>query len=268
MAERTFGLDMPVGMRTPAVLAALAGPVPAEIIDKWITIAQEHSATGDYVRMLAADKSLQYPYVGNDYAVAVVNLAQHASILESGHAGFHLPSRWTKWKVGKKGNRYAHVAFRHMTPITKSGGSTTLRARRAMPAEVYARAKTLQRGKRLTGFGDTYKQSKSYNYYRQVFGDLPEELSGSEGYTWHSSRFEGLTRRTAVTPGGGRHTVYSTVRTITPDSDGWYIPPKPGYRIAERAMEAAAPQIRKILEEAVARDVAAMMNHILEDIVL
>jgi len=278
---------MPVGMRTPAVLAALAGPVPAEIKDKWIAIAEEHSRSGDYVKMLVNDGSVQYPYAGNDYAVAVVNLSQHASILESGHAGFHLPSRWTKWKVGKKGNRYAHVAFRHMTPFAGDGrnhpgGTTTLRARREMPRHIYARAVKLRSGQRLTGVDglpdrsrtfDPFKnqwrqQSKSYEYYRQLYGDLPEELSGVQGYTWKASKYEGLSRHTDVTPEGGRHTTYSTVRTITPDSDGWYIPPKPGYRIAERAMEAAAPKIRKILEEAVARDVAAMMNHILEDIVL
>jgi hypothetical protein len=45
-----------------------------------------------------------------------------------------------------------------------------------------------------------------------------------------------------------------TFRTITPESDGFFIPPTPAGNYATRALEAAAPDIQRRLDLAVALD--------------
>lgn len=50
---------------------------------------------------------------------------------------------------------------------------------------------------------------------------------------WKSSRYEGLFRT-----GGPGHSSYMTVRTLTPDSEGWRIPAQAGYYVAAKTATA------------------------------
>jgi hypothetical protein len=260
VSEKAFPLDVPSGVEMPTVKQALQGPVADLIRSTWIELGADHSDGGAYLQSLTEQNALGYPYSGDPLAVAIVSTAPEAYWIEVGRAGFHLPSSWGrgggKWKYGKDGQRYATVPFRHRSPIAAGGGSTPGRVRTAMPSAIYSQALQLESGQRLGGFGDAYKQSKSYNFFRQIHPDFPRNLGG-DGYTWKTSPFEGMVRKTVETPGGGRHTEYTTFRTITPDSPGWYIPPTPAHHVAERALEAAAPEIARILDEAAAIDLAA-----------
>ena len=130
-----------------------------------------------------------------------------------------------------------------------------------MSKGIYAAAGKLEAGERLGGFGDRYKQSKSYAFYSQIFDHFPDDLAAIGGYTWKASQYELLERHHMVTPAGGHHTEYMTIRTITPDSPGWYIPPVPAHSFGARALQMAEPQIRGVLEQAAAADgLAAMMD--------
>lgn len=269
-AERTFLVQaIAVG---PALRAAI--PEAGDIIRAaWLEELLDHADTGGTAAFLQDQAALQYPYLGDPMLVAVVNADPNSDRLEDGTAGFHLPSNIdpAKWKVSKNGKRFLTIPFGHTTPIAAGGGSSGGRRRTAMPRDVYALARRLADGGRVTVSalsaaleqGDAtplgaelFKQSKSYTYYRAAFGEdaVPEHLPG--GYTWAASKYDGLQRRTRETPGGGRHTEYSTFRTITPDSPGWYIPPKPGLHLAERALDAAAPAIEALLDAAAAADFA------------
>lgn len=273
----SVAVNLPSGVETPHLSAALSDVVPALILFCWRDLAAGNVDNGDYIAALHKDLAAQYPFNGNPDAVSIVNVMPYAAFIEAGRVGFHLPSHWGngggKWKVGKKG-LYATVPFRHRTPIRgttgetsmaramrEPGGSTTGRRRQMMPTAIYKAASGLEAGQRLGGFGDLYKQSKSYNFFSQVFDNFPAELAGLEGYTWRASQYESLERHHMVTPAGGHHTEYMTFRTITPDSPGWYIPPTPAHRFGERALQMAEPQIRNALEEAAARDgLSALMG--------
>ena len=261
MAERIITVELPAGIETPALTDLLSNVAPNLIIAFWRELAADQVDTGDYLARLTLQEALRYPYTGDPDAVAVVNTAFHADFLERGRAGFHLPSRWGarggRWRMGEEGP-YARVAFRSYSPLRPGGGASTGRARGVMPAAVYAKARRLEQHQRLTGFGGTYKQSKSYVFYGNAFADFPANLREVQGYTWAASRFEGLFQAgMRSTPGGGTQSEYLTIRTITPNSEGWYIPPTPAHYYGERALEMALPQVRDLADRAAAQDIEA-----------
>ena len=263
MAERAFAVAIPPGMRAPALDEAMVGAGEA-IIYAWRQLAATEGAvdTGAYLAALTPEKALRYPY-GDENAVAVVNTTPQAWWLEHGRAGFHLPSRWSHWKVSKQGKLYARVPFRIRTPLTDGGGASSSRARLGgtMPRAVYQQARALQFGGGSLSFGaNAYRQSKSYDYYRKVFGDFPEELRDVRGYTWKTGQYEGLFfAGMHATPGGGTQGMYYTIRTITPHSPGWYIPPTPARRFAERALDMTGQAIDEMLQGAAAADLEMAM---------
>lgn len=280
MAERTYIVDLPPGIPTPHTAHALASVVPSVIVGSILEEAADHRDSGEYADGWGNQNSLQYPYLGDPLCTAVVNTLPHADWLEHGRAGFHLPSRWGgKWKVNKDGELYAHIPFRIRTPFAIKGvqhlpglaarhvpaqssvwaSASRSRVGAAMPEDVYGRAVALEHGERLQGFGDDYRRGVSYEYYRGLFGELPEALRGLRGYDWRASQFEGMFRATSPTPAGGRHTEYMTIRTITPHSEGWYIPPTPALHLAERGNDRAAPVVQQILDEAAAADCLAAL---------
>lgn len=254
----------------PRVTAALAGPVPAALLAAVREVAADHVDTGSFLARLTPENTLQYPYLGNPNNVAIVSPDEYGDYLERGHAGFHLATQWGarggQWKTSAKGTLYARVPFRARTPGTIGGGLSTGRTRMMMPGEVYRQAMGLGHRGRLTGFGDLYKQSKPYQMFRRAGQAMPPQLRGEVGYTWKSSAYEGLFRATAVTPGGGRHTGYMTIRTITPSSPGWWIPPAPPLRIFQRGLDQAAPIVQQILEEASRLDMEEALNGVIEEL--
>lgn len=272
MPERVFHIDTPE--TSPTVLHVLGELVPLKVLGQWREVAQTHVATGNYLSLLTPADAIRYPFADDAWAAAVVNTAEYAEVLESGHAGFHLPERWGgEWYVSKAGRRYRFIPFRHNVPLQRGGGATTLRGRRVMPKDIYAAARQLPNRGRLTELGDYGKQSKSYRYYQQAHEAFPEDLvtraleqEGQPGYTWRASPWEGMRRTVAPTPGGGHHNQYMTWRTITADSVGWYIPPHSGYGFAQRALDGAAPEIQQLLDEAAATDIAAQAAATVEDL--
>src|SRR5207253_2573849 len=87
----------------------------------------------------------------HDIAVVILGLRLHykrsyGGMLELGQPGYHLPTaiRWptAKSRLGKHGY-YLIIPFRHGTPGTKAGSSR-------LPRRIYAVARQLQPGQRLT----------------------------------------------------------------------------------------------------------------------
>lgn len=280
MAERTFTVSLPPGGQLgPAMRDAMVGAGEA-IIYAWRQLVTEAGQidTGEYLRRLTPQEALRYPY-GDPLTVAIVNTAPHAGFLEYGRAGFHLPSHWRKWKTGKTGHQYAHVAFRIRTPKGDgSGGVSSSRGRPGvtMPGPLYTRVlerlrvagdriKTadLRKIGRPPGDYTNVRQTKSYHYYRQIFGDFPSKLSGP-GYTWKTGQYEGMF---FAGTHAGSHGQYYTIRTITPDSPGWFIPPSPAHHYAERALEKAAPDIQDMLQDAAAADLQVALLQAVEGLV-
>jgi hypothetical protein len=246
----------------PHVRRALQEDVPWVLLAAVRKYAAAHVDTGTFLASLDAE-AIQYPYMGDPQAVAVRSAVEWADYLEYGRSGFHLAARWGarggRWLVSKRGTLYARVPFRHRTPIDAEQGASTWGVRQEMPQEVYARAVRLDpyetTHQTLQGFGDLYRLSRPYEMFRQAGEVLPYYLGQTVGYTWRASRYERMARVTVPTPGGGRHTAYMTWRTITPQSEGWWIPPFPPQRIFSRGLEEAAPIVSEILSNAARCDI-------------
>ena len=234
----------------PTVEAALKGPIADEIVGVWTALASADSATGGYVRGLHAAESILRDFEGDPLALVIQNVASHATFVDLGHVGFHLPSHIQRWRVSKNGKRFVIVRFRHFTEHDAPSGRA---AKATMPGEIQRMAKQLE-GKPLKGLGDLYKQSKSYVYYRGAgFTGTPE----AHGYTWKNSKYEGLRHTGGKTPGGGSHGGYETFRMITPFSDGFYIPPVEGKHYPERVVAEVGPRLAEMVAEATGTDLQA-----------
>jgi len=205
------------------------------IQDRWQSAADAHVRSGAYLAAIRRGSSIHWL---DDDTIQVLNTAPHAQWLEYGHAAFSLADKWTKWKVGKSGKRYAIVPFGHSAPT--GPGATNFAQKTAMPGDIYKLARTLPSGGHLSGMGTR---------------GIPA------GRLWKSSPYEGLYRYDAGgTPRGGSQTRYQSYRTITPDSEGWLIPAAPAYHFAERALEEAVPIIDRMLRDAAVQDMQAALG--------
>ena len=92
---------------------------------------------------------------------------------------------------------------------------------------------------------------------RLVTGGIGKGPGGTDAVNpaWQTNKYEGLMKTGA--PG---HTRYLTIRTITPDSPGWWIPSRHGHGIRRQVVMTlrhgkAADQLRKILGGAIIEEV-------------
>ncbi len=176
-----------------------------------------------------------------------------------------------KVKRTKKGTPYMHIPFGHRPFATEKemtrAGYTTATRKQLMPADITAAAKNLRPREPLKA-GPQYDAQGQYlqaDLYRwggrpgqptrlpEGTGDgpivigpdgKPQNRNDRRGPTqvagrirgrpitnpgWVSSRYSGLFKT-----GGQGHEHYMTIRTITPNSQGWNIPAMPGLGIARK----------------------------------
>lgn len=254
--------------------ATLAGPVPDLILAQWQQLAADHVDTGLYRSFVSFER--MFPYQGDDLACAVANTAPHAQVLEEGHPGFHLPSaidwgaaegRGTAHRT-RRGPRMLRIPFRHGTPGSETGGVGQGRARTMMPTEVYRDALAAIRGDRerraaLSAAGPLLSRP----YAAMTGRGLPDlairarQQEGHPGYTWRSPLYGGLTYRQQANPETGATSgTWTTFRTLTEDSVGWYIPPFPGAHIAARTADLVRDEVRDLIGAAAREDVVELVR--------
>lgn len=256
------------------IRAALAGPVADLILAEFQERASEHVGTGFHSSN--ASFARVYPYQGNDLAVAIMNTAPYARILEDGHQGYHLPERinWSgpNVRTSKDGRRYLIIPFRHYTPGSKAGGTSTMRARSQMSKEVYFDAKQALVGNRATpaaraarerleAAGPRLSRAYSIPTFPTALRRRAELEEGRPGYTHRAGPYAGLTRRVQRTAGGGEQGAgFFTFRALTEDSVGWHIPAFPGYHAAARTVDAVRDDVRELVGDAVRQDVVELVR--------
>lgn len=260
-------------MDTPHIESVM-GEVAATVRDVWAEVASQYSDTGNYAGYLNASDAIVSPWENDHLAVAVVNRSPHAAVLETGHGGFHLPSviDWAgspKVKTAKSGKRYLSIPFRNMTPSKAGAGTSTTHKRREMPEEVYRDARAAFAKDKAARLPDTgqYRVSRHYGLMEKQIPTFPKGLraraeaqEGHPGYTQRAGRYAGMFRSEQKSPSGLSSGVYMTIRTMTEDSVGWYIPPFGGHHIAEQAAAQAIPILRELVAAAATEDVAAMVK--------
>lgn len=260
----------------------------------WITEAQRQNVrdSGAYLAGIRGEGSVRIVdaarWQGTNIIEAigeVIATAPHSSIIEDGHAAFHLPSKvdWTgpRVKVSKDGVRYLSIPFGH-TAYQSAGemerkGTTNATRRNMMPRDVYQQAKALERtiaekvgpqhnaagqflqadryawGGRLTGMsraGFLVGKDGKTTRNRQTDFTQVGRAAGKGGQAlingpWSASKFEGL-----IKSGPKGHTEYLTIRVMREDSPGWNIPAQAGKGIARRVSIAAPAVLQPQLEEA------------------
>ena len=195
-------------------------------------------------------------------------------------------------KLGKDGTPYLHIPFRHTVPGGEGGGMTKSAAKAQMPQSVYQQAKRQvwrvannagpQRASAPAGQRGQFRQRDTYrteDFGRggtstrmrrgqtstsfapdPSTGELVQERRGARTVAagrrgkdlvnpeWKTSRFEGM-----IKTGGPGHTRYLTIRTLTPDSEGWNIPAMMGYYVAARtaAVINSGPELGDLFGQAV-----------------
>lgn len=161
---------------------ALAGAEIAKGI--WIAGAQAAlgQTSGEYIRGIKVNGEIRIVSQTLtpdtfEMVLEIVNTAPHASIVEDGHAAFHLPSvvSWntSRVKTSKDGTRYLHIAFRHTAFASaakrEAQGYTTAAIKAMMPSHIYAEAKKLAFTTRrfegpIHSAGGQFQQADRYNY--------------------------------------------------------------------------------------------------------
>lgn len=161
------GLDALLGQAEEEVKAALrrgalTGAQFAQGL--WIRAAQAANVrrTGAYIRGIQSEGSIRTvseseSQEGWEMVIEVVNTAPHASLVEEGHAAFHLPSvvNWSssRVKTAKDGTKYLSIPFGHTAfasaEAREAGGYTTGAIKAMMPEHIYQEAKRLAVTRRL-----------------------------------------------------------------------------------------------------------------------
>lgn len=232
MSMPNFPFPLPV---TQAALYASA----LSVLEAWIAAAEQAPAA--YRAGLLADKSIVYPADGDVLAARVVNVASSAWRLEMGQPAFHLSSviRWPTPKShrSKRGTFYIIIPMGHAT-------------RGIRPRKVYAVARQLQPGQRLTA-GPTTGRAVHASGLQPYQPRNPLNVRPGQ----QASMYEGIQR----TP-KGRGGTYATFRVITPSSPGWHIPARPGVHLIAHVIREVTPQVTRMIEAAVKQDVVAAVQ--------
>ncbi len=125
-----------------------------------------------------------------EIVVEITNTAAHASIVEDGHAAFHLPSKinWASAdgsiKRTRAGEPYLVIPFRHFAFVPESerkdadggggSGSTRHALKNMMPREVYAEAVKMERSFGPTGGAISEERSAPAGGVHQSGRHVPE----------------------------------------------------------------------------------------------
>lgn len=197
-------------------------------------------------------RSIQTESEGDFRAVVFSNLA-YASAIEEGIPARDLKAMLftsNKTRLSKAGKRYLVIPMRWGTP-----GTVTFH--NVMSQEAY----DLWRGGAL-------RSSSIRGRYREPSVNHPGRTVNRFRYLWgsrlggtshpHEAGMVRFAKQNAK--GGGAHSRYLTFRTLSESSDGWMVPPVPGKYPARTVAEQLSPLAEKAFQEAVSRDVRALLT--------
>ncbi|HCE08551.1 MAG TPA: hypothetical protein DEQ40_08115 [Oxalobacteraceae bacterium] len=202
------------------------------------------------------------------YSAQIVSDYRYVEDIETGRPPYDMKRMLDtsmKVRVSKKGRRYLIIPMRHNTP-----GNTALA--RAMPADVYAQAKTLapskiiSQGMRQSGTGAYGIQKagkfrspflvRNNNY--QWGGKLPDGLAPKMRTEHKTDPYASMYRFQAKTPGGKNYSTYMTFRVMAEGQSGWIIPAKPGLYIAKEISDGLMADAPAIFGRALQTDLSAL----------
>jgi hypothetical protein len=225
------------------------GEAAALVQAHWIDLATQTLDPGEqgpYVRGLQRPASVRLHRDAASMHAEVRNVAPMARWVETGHGAFHLPSRidWGAARTHRteQGRLYLIIPFRHYSAQrgVRAQASSPRAQRGAMPRAVYNVAQHLQPGESL--------------HMPHLPPYAPRTMANwRSGYT-HASPYQRMQRT-----GQGRGVRYLTFRTLTQGSSGWWIPARPGKRLAEQTRRDTEGPVQMMLAQALRLDLEALI---------
>lgn len=218
----------------PAVILSRLAIRGAETVRKaWFALAQAADAPKQYLEGLADKARIEVREASFDGDVATVLVVvvcgwEHSGKVDAGRERYHLPDaiHWptARTKVGKDGQMWLNIPIRHKT--------------KGMPHAVMRAARQLA----LTVGGQEGLQYHSDGRYRAadryyVVGKGPVRL-GTIG------KYSGMIRTPAVR---GRGSSYLTIRRMTPQSTGWWMPRKDGLKLPAQVAKIIPELLRELM---------------------
>jgi len=194
---------------------------------KWEQTVQQRLTTtrADYLLGLNADNSMEFP----DSFTGILTLrGKWANMLESGFPAYDMKTNFEnskRVKYNAEGGWYLTIPFRQRTPGTAGsgvGGS-------AMPDDIYAQARKLRGGTRLTGTETQYPAQTSWT-----------------GYQHKSGIYEGIKKVTKKYDNATQNQ-YMSFRRVGQNSDpqSWWHPGFPGIK----AIDVVEPYAKSTFEK-------------------
>lgn len=240
---------------------------------RWIDNAKRSTGkrTGEYLAGIMNGE--EYPFEGDPYKGAVINISPQARWIEEGTAPYDMKRMLftsNKVRISAKGKRYLIIPFRHGTPSAGSheGGVGTDRATlRAMPQAVYSMAKNLDQSRR-TGSFEVHNPATNRPVVRYSYkwgGRLPGNALAKMGLQdigrrphWKSSPYEGMVKFPRETSTG--QSIYMTFRVMSEESKGWLHPGTAPKKIAEKTAQEMQPIVVDLIEKGFVKDVKTFMG--------
>jgi hypothetical protein len=182
----------------------------------WEQIAQQtlHTTRADYIMGLNANDSV----VIEDFTGTLTLIGKWPCMLEEGYTAFDEKEGFKKSKYAKPKKNgkgwYLTIPFRHRVPGT--AGSAV--GGQAMPDDIYAQAKQLRAGERLTGTETAYPPQVSWKGYQHKSGIY-------ENMTKYSKTYDKATQNK-----------YFTFRRVSDKSEpnSWWHPSYPGVHAIDK----------------------------------
>jgi len=199
-----------------------------------------HVVSGEYVR------SIQEGFrMDGDLAGEITSTSPHGATIEGGISAYDMKEKLLnspKAKIGKNGNRYITVPFRHGTP-----GASTMPN---MPKAVYKDVKKLgysRRNNALTAqsTGRQYTWGGRYkNTSEGMRSKIVKKEQGYGRYTWKTGMFSGM-----VKVGSAKHGQYLTFRRISSNSDpnSWQFPGVKARPIRQAVIENTREEVLQLI---------------------
>lgn len=200
---------------------------------RWEQVAQQGLTTtrADYLLGLNADDSLQFP----DALTGVLTLrGKWPNMLEEGFTAFDMKNGFShsaRKHSKQDGGWFLTIPFRHRSTGTTGsavGGS-------AMPDDIYAQARALRGGARLTGTEQNYPPATSWN-----------------GYQHKSGIYEGV-KKISKTYDKATQNQYMSFRRVsnTSDPQSWWHPGFKGLKAIDIVESYAQDTFKKVFNKTI-----------------
>jgi len=203
--------------------------------------------TGQYVASI--QNGLIYPMKGNPYWGRVESNCPYAIYIEAGRrarSGQEVRQKMlqsSKAKTAKDGSRYITIPFRHGTP-----GAVTMKA---MPKDVYEKAKNLGRPMRIGGNLISGGSLNAPQIGRRTKITTPDRPFAP--YTWRAGKYQGMKKM-----GKSGHSQYITFRRISSKTvagnESWAQPAVSPRPVAQASARQALPHILEEIKRGLLED--------------